>query len=190
MRKSSAFRTEHERHRPGQVEAVQGLRAVGDESHTTTGSSFESNDRDAEQCAHRRTQRLGARRIGRALRECDEGRPQGVGGTDERAHVAGIRDVPEREPDLGQRVDRQVPSPKNADYPRRVGERRDFREQSLFDVLARDQQFDRLDARRLSSGDQILTLRDEEPELVPPAAVLQLADELELLVLAGSDQVD
>jgi hypothetical protein len=71
-----------------------------------------------------------------------------------------------------------------------VGERRDFREQCLLDVLARDQQFDRLDARSLSSGDQILTLRDEEPELVPPAAVLQLADELELLVLAGGDQVD
>ena len=69
-----------------------------------------------------------------------------------------------------------------------MGERRDFREQCLLDVLARDQQFDGLDACSLSSGDQILTLRDEEPELVPPAAVLQLADELELLVLAGGDQ--
>jgi hypothetical protein len=71
-----------------------------------------------------------------------------------------------------------------------VGERRHFSEQRRLDVLARDQQFDRLDACSLSSGDQILTLRDEEPELVPPAAVLQLADELELLVLAGGDQVD
>jgi len=71
-----------------------------------------------------------------------------------------------------------------------VGERRHFREQCLLDVLSRDQQFDRLDACSLSSGDQIFTLRDEEPEPVPPAAVLQLADELELLVLAGGDQVD
>ena len=69
-------------------------------------------------------------------------------------------------------------------------ERRDFREERRLDVLACDQKFDGLDARRLSSGDQVLTLRDEEPELVPPAAVLQLADELELLVLAGGDQVD
>jgi hypothetical protein len=71
-----------------------------------------------------------------------------------------------------------------------VRERRHLREQCLLDVLSRDQQFDRLDACSLSSGDQILTLSDEEPELVPPAAVLQLADELELLVLAGGDQVD
>jgi hypothetical protein len=71
-----------------------------------------------------------------------------------------------------------------------MGESRDFREERRLDVLARDQQFDRLDACTPSSGDQILTLRDEEPELVPPAAVLQLADELELLVLAGGDQVD
>ena len=71
-----------------------------------------------------------------------------------------------------------------------MGERRHFSEQCRLDVLARDQQFDRLDACSLSSGDQILTLRDEEPELLPPAAVLQLADELELLGLAGGDQVD
>ena len=71
-----------------------------------------------------------------------------------------------------------------------MGERRHFSEQCRLDVLARDQQFDRLDACSLSSDDQILTLRDEEPELLPPAAVLQLADELELLVLAGGDQVD
>jgi hypothetical protein len=98
--------------------------------------------------------------------------------------------VPEREPDLGQRVDRQVLSPENADHARRVGECRHFREQCRLDVLARDQELDRLDACSLGGDDQILTLRGEETELVPPAAVLQLADELELLVLAGGDQVD
>ena len=163
---------------------------MGDESHAATGSSFELDNGDAEQRAHRRTQRLWARRIGGALRECDEGRPQGVGRTDERADVAGIRDMPQREPDIGERIDRQVIAPEDTDHPRRVGERRHFREQCRLDVLACNQQFDRLDACSLSSGDQILTLRDEEAELVPPAAVLQLADELELLVLAGGDQVD
>jgi hypothetical protein len=71
-----------------------------------------------------------------------------------------------------------------------VGERRHFREQCRLDVLARDKKFDRLDACSPGSGDQILTLCNEEPELVAPAAVMQLADELELLVLAGGDQVD
>ena len=80
--------------------------------------------------------------------------------------------------------------PEHTDQPRRVGECRHFREQCRLDILARHEQFDRLDAFSLSSGDQILALRDEEPELVPPAAVLQLADEPELLVLAGGDQVD
>jgi hypothetical protein len=65
-----------------------------------------------------------------------------------------------------------------------MGESRDFREERRLDVLARDEQLDGLDACSLSGGDQILTLSDEEPEFVPPAAVLQLADELELLVLA------
>jgi hypothetical protein len=36
--------------------------------------------------------------------------------------------------------------------------------------------------------DQVLPLRDEQPELVPPPAVVQLPNELELLVLAGGDQ--
>jgi hypothetical protein len=34
------------------------------------------------------------------------------------------------------------------------------------------------------SGDEILALDEEEPELVAPAALVQLADELELLVVA------
>jgi len=35
---------------------------------------------------------------------------------------------------------------------------------------------------------EILTFRDEEPELVAPAAIVQLADELELLVVERGDQ--
>jgi hypothetical protein len=66
-------------------------------------------------------------------------------------------------------------------------ERRDLREQRRLDVLARDQQLDRLDAGgRL---DQVLPLDGEQPELVPPAPLVELADELEPLVVARGDQL-
>jgi hypothetical protein len=60
-------------------------------------------------------------------------------------------------------------------------ERRDFGQERRLDVLARDEQLDRRDARGL---DEILPLDDEKPELVAPAPVVELADELELLVVA------
>jgi hypothetical protein len=66
--------------------------------------------------------------------------------------------------------------------------RRDLGQERRLDVLSGNEQFDRLDPgvdRRLH---EILTLRDEEPELVAPAAVVQLADELELLVVERGDQ--
>ena len=65
-------------------------------------------------------------------------------------------------------------------------ERRHLGQQRRLDVLAGDEQVDRLDAAgRL---DEILTLRDEQLELVSPAPVVELADELEPLVVAGGDQ--
>jgi len=67
-------------------------------------------------------------------------------------------------------------------------EGRDLGQEHRLDVLAGDEELHRFDPgidRRL---DEILTLRDEEPELVAPAAVLQLADELELLVVERGDQ--
>jgi hypothetical protein len=67
-------------------------------------------------------------------------------------------------------------------------ERRDLGEEPRLDVLSREQQLDRLDARVDSGLDEILTLGHEEPELVAPAAVLQLANELELLVVERGDQ--
>jgi hypothetical protein len=66
--------------------------------------------------------------------------------------------------------------------------RRDLAEQLRLDVLARDQELDRLDPCAERGVDEIFSLRREESELVAPAAVVQLADELELLVLAGGDQ--
>jgi hypothetical protein len=69
-----------------------------------------------------------------------------------------------------------------------MSERRHIRQQSRIDVLAGNQELCRFQPGIDSGLDEILALRDEEPELVAPAAVVQLADELELLVLARGDQ--
>jgi hypothetical protein len=55
-------------------------------------------------------------------------------------------------------------------------------------VFAGNKQFHRLDPRVERRLQEILALGDEEPELVAPAAFVQLPDELELLVLARGDQ--
>jgi hypothetical protein len=68
-----------------------------------------------------------------------------------------------------------------------VRERGDLSQELGRDVLAGDEQLDRLDVGR---GDEILALDDEKPELVAPAPVTELADELELLVVARGDQLD
>jgi hypothetical protein len=66
-----------------------------------------------------------------------------------------------------------------------VTERRHLSEQLRDDVLAREQQLDRLDAGRSGRRDEVLALDREEPRLL---AVLprreKLPDEPELLVLA------
>jgi hypothetical protein len=63
-----------------------------------------------------------------------------------------------------------------------VRQRRNLSEQLREDVLPGDEQLDRLDPRIQRRLDEILPLGRELPELVPPAARLQLADELERLV--------
>jgi hypothetical protein len=65
-----------------------------------------------------------------------------------------------------------------------VRERRHLREERRLDVLAGDQQLDGVDAL----CEQILTLDREQPELVAPAAVTQLADKLQAFVVAGGNQ--
>ena len=77
---------------------------------------------------------------------------------------------------------RQVGPPVDADHARRMRRRRDLGEQRRLDVLARDEQLDRLGGRR---RDEILALAGEEAELVAPAPLVQLAHELQLLVVAG-----
>jgi hypothetical protein len=65
-----------------------------------------------------------------------------------------------------------------------VPERGDLRQQLGSDVLSRHEDVHRRDPGRRGSGDQILALSDEQPELVAPAPVPELADELEPLVVA------
>ena len=62
--------------------------------------------------------------------------------------------------------------------------RRDLREEPRVDVRSGAQQLDRLGGRRV---DGVLALDEEETELVTPAPVVQLAHELELLVVARDD---
>jgi hypothetical protein len=71
-----------------------------------------------------------------------------------------------------------------------MSKRGHLRKQVGLHVVAGEEQLDRLDPYSRRRVDEILTLDEEEPELVAPAALVQLADELELLVVAGADQVD
>jgi hypothetical protein len=70
-----------------------------------------------------------------------------------------------------------------------VPKRRHVGQQRRLDGLARDEQFDGGPPCGASCLDQILALGDEQAELVAPPALVQLADELELLVVARADQV-
>jgi hypothetical protein len=71
-----------------------------------------------------------------------------------------------------------------------VSERRGLGHQDGVDVLPGDEQFDRLDQGAVRGVDEILALGDEQAELLAPAALVELSDELELLVLARGDQLD
>jgi hypothetical protein len=70
-----------------------------------------------------------------------------------------------------------------------MAERRDLRQQGGLDVVARDEHVDSVEPAGERCIDEVLALDEEEPELVSPAALVQLADELELLVVARGDQV-
>jgi hypothetical protein len=139
-----------------------------------------------------------------------KGRERGAGTervrrAEERADVPGVRDMPERERRRAH-ASRQVVAAVDADDTRRMRERRDLRQQLGRDRLARpaaeggksrpggggfaavassrDQQLDRLEPGHVRRLDEVLSLRDEQPELVAPAPVTELADELEPLVVA------
>jgi hypothetical protein len=63
-------------------------------------------------------------------------------------------------------------------------ERRHLREQLRRDVVPCDENVGRLEARGEPGLDEVLSLDGEQPELVAPAPVVELADELEPLVVA------
>jgi hypothetical protein len=67
-------------------------------------------------------------------------------------------------------------------------EHRDLGQQPRLDVLACDEQLDRLDSRQPRRIDEVLPLRSEQPQLVTPARLVKLSNELELLVLPRGDQ--
>ena len=65
-----------------------------------------------------------------------------------------------------------------------MGGGRDVREELRLDVVTGSQQVDRLGGRSL---DRVLALDEEEAELVAPAPLVQLPNELETLVVPGDD---
>jgi hypothetical protein len=67
-------------------------------------------------------------------------------------------------------------------------ERRHLCQQLGRDVLPCDEDVGRLESSRKACLDQILSLDSEQPELVPPAPIVELADELEPLVVARGEQ--
>jgi hypothetical protein len=123
-----------------------------------------------------------------ALRRQGDTRAEGVRRAQDRADVAGIADVPERDGDLPP-LRRQVGSAEDADGARRMAERRDLREQLRLDVLAGNKELDGLDALRMRRLDEVLALDREETGLL---AVLpsgeELADEPQLRVVLRGDQ--
>ncbi|HEU5243687.1 MAG TPA: hypothetical protein VFU33_04735 [Gaiellaceae bacterium] len=69
-------------------------------------------------------------------------------------------------------------------------ERRHPGQQLGLDVLPRNEHVGGIEPRGQPGLEQVLALDREQPELVSPAPVVELADELEPLVVAGSDQAD
>jgi hypothetical protein len=163
----------------------------------------ETAQRHAEERTHRGAQRLRPGRIRAAGRERDAGAER-VRGAEQRSDVPWVGDVPERERRSAHAA-RQVVAPVHADDTRRMRKARDVRQELRRHRLApaaeggkyrpsgggfaaaasgRDEQLDRLEAGSCGRLDQVLTLRDEQPELVAPAPVAKLTDELEPLVVA------
>ena len=112
---------------------------------------------------------FGDGRVGAALGEGDRGAER-VRGADQRADVARVGDVPERERDrpllAGGRSARG-----RRRSPAAGARARDAGEELRLDVLAGDEQVVRLDSGREGGVDEILALADEEPGLraLPPA---------------------
>ena len=130
-----------------------------------------------------RAQRFRRRRVGAAVGERDR-RTERVGGADQRADVARVGEPPERERRIALLPARQVVAAVDGDHPRRMPGGRHLGEELRLDVLPGPQQIDRLGRRRL---DGVLPLDEEEAELLAPAPLVQLAHELQALVVPARD---
>ena len=121
--------------------------------------------------------------IGAAVRKDDRG-AEGVCRPDQRADVPRIGEAPEREGRRALLPAGEVGPPVDGDHPRRMGSACQIGEELRVDVLIGAQQVDRLGGRRL---DRVLALDEEEPQLLAPAPVVQLPDDLQALVVPGDD---
>ena len=182
-----AFRAEEERERRLELHVGEGLAPARDEGEATLRKLAPAHDRHPEDRACRRSHRAWAGGVGAALGQCESGSER-VGRTEERADVAGVGDPPQADDHLAA-AGRQVAAAVDADHARCVPERRDLGEELGNDVLAGDEEFDRLDPGGRRGLDQILALDREEARLLALLARGEkLPDEPELLVSARLDQ--
>ena len=103
FRQAFAFRAENERRRPREVELLEWSPAARHERDPTPGCVVETDERHAEERAHRSPQCLRSRRVGCAFGGRDERRTESVGRPHQRADVPRITDAPERETGVRQR---------------------------------------------------------------------------------------
>src|SRR5581483_9827573 len=178
-----------ERERRAEIELGKGPSAVRDERDLPPCQLPEREQRHPEDGAGGGPERLGRHGVGAALRQRYD-RSEGVGGAHERSHVPGIPHPAHPEPkyqavtwlrsgEVGAAEDGR-----DARWMRKVG---GAGEELGQDVLARHEQVDGLHPGAPGRLDEVLALGDEQAELRPPAVVVQLADELEPLVVSRGD---
>src|SRR5437763_11854910 len=185
-RQSLPLGTEHEHHLAPRIQLGERDSATRHEGDPPPLGLVESAQRHAKERPHRGAHRLRPGRIGAAIGQrhpCAEC----VRRAQQRANVAGISDPPERQRDRP-RPAWQVVAPEDSNDAGRMRERRHLGQQLRFDIRPRDEHVRRFDRGREPCLEQILPLDREQPELVAPAPVMEFADELEPLVVAGCDQ--
>src|SRR3954452_10362391 len=144
LREAVALRAEDEDGAIPHVQLDQRLAAVRDQADPQPPRLVEAAERDTEDRAGGRPQRLRAGRGGAARREPDRGAER-VGGPDQRPDVPRVGDALERERHRPRLERGQVVAPEHAHHTRRMRQGRDRREQLAVDRLARDEQLDRIE---------------------------------------------
>jgi hypothetical protein len=179
-----AFSLGAEEQREWRVEGnvSKGRPAMRDECDLPLRQVVPPRQRHAKDRACGGSQRARPYGIGATRRQRDR-RPERIGGAQERPDVPRISDAPECEHDLPSAA-RQVETPIDGDDARRMAERRYLGEELRQDVLAGDEQLDRLDADGRCGLDEVLVLdREESGRLALLARREKLPDEPKLLIL-------